>query len=256
MRTRLNSTLGRMVVGISACVALLLASSGLYAATVTHIYDLNGSLADALGGPALISQGGTLNPTNYSFGPNQGLELNNGFVDPADYSVEMIFNISDTNVWRKLIDFKDRTSDAGWYNYSTSMWFAGGLGPGPAGAITASTNVHLVATRNSATNEIIGYIDGVQHLSFIDGFSKGTFDAPDNIARFFQDDYNTGQSEASGGVVDRIRIYDGVLASQEVVDLFNGGSPPGLAVPEPSTLLLLGTGLIGLAGYARQRKSV
>ena len=116
MKARLNSTLGRAIAGISAGVTLLLASSGLYAATVTHIYDLNGSLADGLGGPALVSQGGTLNPTNYSFGPNQGLALNNGFVNPADYSIEMIFNISATNLWRKLIDFKDLALDSGLYN--------------------------------------------------------------------------------------------------------------------------------------------
>ena len=40
-----------------------------------HDYELNGSFADALGGPSLTPNGGTLNATNYTFGPNQGLTL-------------------------------------------------------------------------------------------------------------------------------------------------------------------------------------
>src|SRR4029079_211665 len=41
-------------------------------ATLIHEYDLNNSFADNRGGPALVPNGGTLNATNYSFGPNQG----------------------------------------------------------------------------------------------------------------------------------------------------------------------------------------
>jgi hypothetical protein len=36
-------------------------------------------------------------------------------------------------------------------------------------------------------------------------------------------------------------------------EIFVGTSPPGQTVPEPATLLLVGSGLIGLAGFARKR---
>ena len=58
------------------------------AATVAHIYELNGSLADSLGGPALVAAGGTLNATNYSFAANQGLSLLNGLANALGFGAE------------------------------------------------------------------------------------------------------------------------------------------------------------------------
>ena len=42
-------------------------------ATMIHDYELNGSLADTLGGAALGARGGTLDASGYRFGFNQGL---------------------------------------------------------------------------------------------------------------------------------------------------------------------------------------
>lgn len=56
------------------CVAVFLAvPSKVHAAT--FVYDLNGTLAEANGGPALVAHGGTLGPTGYAFGPNTGLSV-------------------------------------------------------------------------------------------------------------------------------------------------------------------------------------
>ncbi len=85
---------------------LLMTSSIVNAATITHIYELNGSFADTLGGSALVPAGGSLNPTNYSFSavvPNEGLALSNGLVNNADYSIETIFNFNTLSRFRKII---------------------------------------------------------------------------------------------------------------------------------------------------------
>src|SRR5439155_4734808 len=42
-----------------------------------HDYELNNSFADALGGPDVIPNGGSLTPSTYVFGPNEGLTLSN-----------------------------------------------------------------------------------------------------------------------------------------------------------------------------------
>ncbi len=55
-----------------AALAFLTVDSHVEAATVTHIYDLNGSFADELGGPAMVGAGGSLGPAGYSFAPSQG----------------------------------------------------------------------------------------------------------------------------------------------------------------------------------------
>ena len=67
-----------------AILAFLTVDSQVDAATVTHIYDLNGSFADGLGGPAMVGAGGSLGPTGYSFAsnPGQGPNLSNA-INPS-----------------------------------------------------------------------------------------------------------------------------------------------------------------------------
>ena len=52
-------------------------------------------------------------------------------------------------------------------------------------------------------------------FSFVDTTNAAVFSATDQIIRFFQDDNATSQNEAESGFVDRIRLFDAALESND-----------------------------------------
>ena len=220
-----------LIVGLSAIPAASNAQAA--GAKIAHFYGLNGSFADAMGGSPLVPAGGTLGAMDYSFGPNQGLALGGGLLDPAHYSIETVFRFNNTTGFNKIIDFKDLTVQPGLYNDSGQLDFQPPLG-GPFGVLVSGVDAHVVLTRDGGTKEVIGYVDSVQQFAILDTADHAVFTGPSNVIHFFKDD--SGGTEATAGVVDRIAVYQGVLSQQQVTDLFAGGPFPPPAVPGVSTL--------------------
>src|SRR5207253_945805 len=87
---------------------------------------------------------------------------------------------------------------------------AGSNPQGPNGAFAPGVDVDLLLTRNSATNVVVGYINGVEQFRFTDTAQLATFNAANNIIHFFIDDLVI-PDEVSAGVADWIKIYSGPI---------------------------------------------
>lgn len=242
---------------LGAGAALMLATMTAHAGLV-HNYELNNSLADQFGGPSLTSLGGVLNATSYSFGVNQGLRLAGAFANPGQYSIEMKFNFSSVDGWRKIVDFSNLSLDDGLYNYYTALQFVdlhtSIFSNGPEGAFAPGADVQLILTRNGSSKQVVGYINGIEQINFTDSADQAVFPGAGGTANFFIDDAATGGSEASAGVADFIRLYDIVLSPAQATCLARGTPEScGLtATPEPTSLALL---LAGLPLLGRLRRS-
>jgi len=214
-----------------ACLVFVFASlMPAQGATRTHAYLLSGTYTDEMGGTPLIPNGGSLTATGYNFSGGQGLSLTNA-VRSADYSIELLFFITDTVGYGKLLDFKDRSTDDGLYNNDGALGFYPEI---QSTDIVFRTNqaVHMVLTRDGPTERVTAYVNGTNHFTFIDSLQYAVFSAPGNVIQFFQDDFTTGGAENPRGFVDRIQLFDGALSSSEVLALFQ--NPPAVVLTSPT----------------------
>ena len=228
-----------------------------YAATLSHEYQLTGSLNDIFSGPALVSDGGTQSSLGYSFAPNQGLHVSSAFSNSANYSILLDFSFVDLaggagGDYRKIIDFKDRTADRGLYEHlGHDDFFINSDIQGSNSVFLANVLARVVLTRDSSTNTVTGYFNGAFQFSFTDGSQEAVPTASNNLIRFFEDDINGSQQrEAASGLATQLRIYDGALTAAEVSAL--GGADIPAPIPEPAAFPLTGVGLLGVA-FLRRR---
>ncbi len=243
---------------LAAAAALAAAARPVTAQVATHVYHLNGSLADGRGGPSLAALGGAVGASAYSFGPNQGLTLA-GAVNPGVYSLEFVFSLDDVTNYRKVVDFGDRASDHGVYvNHGVATFFGAAV-PHDSAVVQAGRDAHMVLTRD-AGKRFTAYVDGVARFSFDDYLDRAVFSAPGARASFFVDDFARGNpSEASGGHADYLRVYDVALTGEQVAARYRDGDtdppPPVTTTPEPATVLLLAGGVLAVAAGARRRRA-
>jgi Concanavalin A-like lectin/glucanases superfamily/PEP-CTERM motif len=229
-----------------AVAGLALFSLAAHAVDPTHLYLLNDS-TDLYGGPAIVGEGGSfgtnaLGATGYQFAANQGLVLAD-VVPSSVYTIDFSYSFDATSGYRKLIDFKSLTNDAGLYSLGERLNFY----PITSGAVTltAGSLARVTLTRDAA-GQVFGYVNGSQEIGFIDSGNQATFSDPQQLARLFHDDNATGGRESSGGFVDYVRIYDVALSAAEVAGLPN-------PVPEPGTWVLMFAGLLAVGAATRKR---
>jgi hypothetical protein len=211
----------------------------------THVYYLNGTYADANGGPSLVPDGGALTAAGYLFGMNQGLGLTGALA--SNYSLVFRASLDQVDGFRKMVDYRDRSTDLGYYTLNTSAYLYN-VANGLPGAYAPGVLAVTVLTRDAGTSMFTAYVNGVSQFTVNDGDIASAALSP--LLRFFEDDFNTSQREASAGFVNYIATYDRVLTASEVANLQIGTN----VVPEPASLTLMVTGLAGVLVAARRRR--
>src|SRR5947209_12528011 len=106
-----------VIVCLSATMMLTGVASSARANTFFYLLD-NNTLADANGGPSLVSYGGTLS-NGYTFGVQQGLSLSGtGAFD--SYSIDVHFAFDNINAsfdgYQRILDLKYHALDEGLYS--------------------------------------------------------------------------------------------------------------------------------------------
>jgi subtilisin len=184
-------------------------------------------LADVGTGGAATFQADTVGGTPRTvlrFPLHTGLAVSPSTVVPnGGYSVVALFKLDVVSGYKRVLDFKNGTADYGLYVQNGKLYFFPS-GTGPTAVVPAGGYVQVVLTRDAASEQVVGYVNGAQQFSFTDTSDHGVISAA-NALRLFKDDLNT---EESAGSLARLRLYDGPLTASQVAALqWLPGGPPG-----------------------------
>ncbi len=163
------------------------------AARLIHDFEFEDGLSDQLGGPDLIGEG-TVAEGVYNFEAGEGLELPDALVDPANYSIELVFSFERIEDRNKVLDFKELATDEGLYVLDGMLI----LFPLQSTElrVAAGQTLHVVVVRRSLDDRFLLYLDGqlVRVGTDEEGFGIA---APGNL--FFFRGQSLGRKPGFGG---------------------------------------------------------
>lgn len=164
----------------------------------------------------------TLNEINhktkivYRFKKGSGLQFNNtlsGNFIGQTYSIEIYFVFDQLGSWKRVIDWKNRTTDHGAYIYNGNLDFYPYIETDSAFVI-AGEYTYYVLTRDSASMQMKIYTDTKLGITYTDINGDAVLDTA-NVLNFFQDDLQV-QNETSSGAIALLNIYNYVLDSNAI----------------------------------------
>ena len=226
----------------------------------THAWELNGSYADTYSGSSMLSAGGTLNATNYSFAAGQGPGVQGVLPAGSDYSLEMVFTLTSVPTWACMMNFSNLTADAGIYLWNGSPYFAPNGGSPTSPVIGANSATRVFITRSFSSQVTSIYVNGALAATRTDT-GNNYFPSAAGYFHFFRDNTSGGSTgENAPGMVDQIRIYNYALSAGEVatrgsvgpaeIDVFRGPIT-GTALTDGGSTTDFGSMQVGNASAAQ-----
>jgi OOP family OmpA-OmpF porin len=192
------------------------------------IYEFQNNLLETSGqGPELSTLGragnyteeilpelGGMKRTVYKFDKNCGLNYNmrKSTLNLSDnYSIEIYFKFDALESWKRVIDFKNRTTDNGAYIFNGKLNFYK-IATSEIAPVAPGEYTHYTFTYDAASRMVNIYADGIGKISFYDAKNDAQIDA--NELHFFYDDLIVN-NEASSGTVAYIKLFDYTIPPQE-----------------------------------------
>jgi hypothetical protein len=192
-------------------------------------YRFEGNFAETNGAAPNLVQLGTGNFTTeticnssrmcYNFDFNSGFYFDNlaagNFVTNATgHTIELYMRFQNTSSWRRIVDYKNRTSDTGVYAYGGAFQFYN-FATGGTGVFTPNNWVYVAVVREQDKTYKLYLATSPNPLaSFVDNGGHGLPNAAGRIS-FFQDDLVVA-NEASAGSIALLRIHNRALTAFEI----------------------------------------
>jgi len=191
-------------------VVINLFVAGSYAQT-TYSYNFNGNLHESSGvGPDLISAcSGVYTMTSlpggvtkdvYSFGSGCGITFNDAanFLSSGSYTIEMLVELDTVQGYKKLIDYKHRSSDNGFYNQSGTVVLYPNFNADSV-SLYDSQYEYVALSRDAATGNMFIFVNNVNQGGYADTANDYVYDSVKTLI-FFEDDSETNHEQTSGNV--------------------------------------------------------